>query len=106
MTDESTGNPTSWNWTFGDGGRSKATNPSHDYTSPGTYTVILTVGNDCGSNRQSKVDYITISEPPPPVGGEAYPVSKASILARWVAVAALLADGAGWLALRRRRARS
>jgi hypothetical protein len=41
--------------------------------------------------------------PAPPVGGEAYPVSKLSLLAPWLAVAALLAGGISWLTLRRRR---
>lgn len=34
--------PTSWLWEFGDGNTSPAQNPSHLYTSPGTYTVTLT----------------------------------------------------------------
>ena len=33
FTDNSTGSPTSWSWTFGDGGTSTAQNPSHTYTS-------------------------------------------------------------------------
>jgi hypothetical protein len=45
-------------------------------------------------------------EPGPPVGGEAHLVSKASVLAPWAASAALLAGGAAWYALRRRRVRS
>jgi len=51
------------------------------------------------------IDIIVTIEPPP-VGGEAYPINKISLLAPWVAMAVLLAGGAGWLALRRRRARS
>ena len=43
FTDLSTGSITSWAWTFGDGGTSTAQNPSHTYTSAGTYTVALTV---------------------------------------------------------------
>jgi len=93
---------TSWSWTFGDGGTSTDQNPSHNYTSPGRYTVILTVTSDCGPNRQRKVDYITISQPPAPIGGEAYAVSKISLLAPWIAVALLLAGGISWYVLRRR----
>lgn len=33
---------TSYDWDFGDGNSSTSANPSHSYTSPGTYTVILT----------------------------------------------------------------
>ena len=51
------------------------------------------------------VDIIVTPEPPP-VGGEAYPVSKASLLAHWIAVGVLVVGGTGWYILRRRRARS
>ena len=42
--------------------------------------------------------------PSPPVGGEAYPVNKVSLLAPWLSLALLLAVGGGVLAVRRRRA--
>ena len=51
------------------------------------------------------VDIIVTLEPPP-VGGEAYPVSKASLLAPWIAVAVLLIGGISWYVLRRRSAQS
>lgn len=44
--------------------------------------------------------------PPPPVGGTAYPINKLAILAPWIALAVVLAGGAGWYALRRRRPQS
>lgn len=62
FTDLSSGNPDSWNWTFGDGGSSTAQNPSHIYTLPGTYTVTLIAANTCGTDTETKVDYITVSE--------------------------------------------
>ncbi len=34
--------PLGWRWDFGDGTTSTATNPSHTYDTPGTYTVTLT----------------------------------------------------------------
>jgi len=43
---------------------------------------------------------------PVPVGGEAYPINKMSLLAPWIAVGLVLAGGIGWYALRRRRAQS
>ncbi len=43
------GNPT-YSWNFGDGGTSTQMNPSHVYTTVGTFTVTLTVTNDCGTN--------------------------------------------------------
>jgi PKD repeat protein len=36
-------------WNFGDGTTSTAVNPVHTYSASGTYTVRLTVGNNCGS---------------------------------------------------------
>jgi DNA-binding beta-propeller fold protein YncE len=48
------------------------------------------------------IDIIVTMEPPP-VGGEAYPVSKSSLLAPWIALAVALAGGAGWFVLRRRK---
>ena len=60
FTDNSTGNPTSWQWDFGDEGSSVEPNPSHTYTSPGTYTVSLTATNDCGSDTETKIDYIEV----------------------------------------------
>jgi len=38
----------SWSWNFGDNGTSTARNPSHLYTSYGTFTVKLTVTDDDG----------------------------------------------------------
>jgi len=61
FTDLSTGNPTSWSWTFGDGGTSTAKNPSHTYSSVGTYTVSLTATNAQGSNTKTKPGYITVA---------------------------------------------
>ena len=43
---------TSWSWDFGDGGTSTAQNPSHTYTTPGTFdiTLLLVDANGCSSN--------------------------------------------------------
>ena len=49
---------------------------------------------------------IIVTPGPPPVGGEAYPVSKASLLAPWIVVGVLMAGGISWYVLRRRRAQS
>jgi PKD repeat protein len=61
FTDLSTGSPTSWDWTFGDGGTSTAQHPSHDYTADNAYTVSLTAYNAQGQDTETKVDYITVS---------------------------------------------
>ncbi|MCF8244899.1 MAG: PKD domain-containing protein [Saprospiraceae bacterium] len=44
-----TTNGTSYAWTFGDGGTSTATNPSHTYPEDGVYTVVLTATGPCGT---------------------------------------------------------
>ena len=72
FTDASTGGPTSWSWTFGDGGTSDQQNPVHVYTAAGVYTVNLTVTNDFGSDSEVKTGYITVTEPEP---GEDAPVA-------------------------------
>jgi PKD repeat protein len=64
FTDQSSGSPTSWSWNFGDGGTSTAQNPSHTYTSAGTFTVSLTVTNSCGSDGETKTGYITVTTSP------------------------------------------
>ncbi|MBD3334918.1 MAG: PKD domain-containing protein, partial [Candidatus Eisenbacteria bacterium] len=61
FTDLSTGEPTSWSWSFGDGGTSAAQNPSHEYTAAGTYTVALTASNAYGDDTETKLDYITVT---------------------------------------------
>lgn len=50
FTDLSGGNPTGWNWNFGDGNTSTQQNPSHVYASAGTYTVTLVASNGAGSS--------------------------------------------------------
>ncbi len=67
FTDTSTGQPTSWAWTFGDGGTSTAQSPSHVYTAAGTYSVSLTATNSLGSNTLTRTNYITVAAPQPPV---------------------------------------
>jgi PKD repeat protein len=63
FTDSSTNTPTSWSWTFGDGGTSTAQNPSHQYTSVAQYTVSLTATNSYGSDGETKTNYITVQAP-------------------------------------------
>jgi len=51
--DTSTGSPTAWIWTFGDGTTDSTRNPSHTYANTGTYTVTLTASNNDGSSSTS-----------------------------------------------------
>ena len=39
FSDTSTGPPNSWFWDFGDGATSTDQNPTHIYSTPGTYTI-------------------------------------------------------------------
>jgi large repetitive protein len=67
FTDASTNSPTSWSWNFGDTGTSDLQNPSHQYTTPGTYTVSLTATNACNNDTETKTGYITVNACPVPV---------------------------------------
>jgi len=67
FVDASSNSPAAWTWTFGDGGSSTLQNPSHLYTTPGTYTVILTATNSAGSNTDSATNYIMVNKASPPV---------------------------------------
>ena len=49
FTNNST-NATSYSWNFGDSTTSSETSPSHQYASPGSYTVILTATGSSGSD--------------------------------------------------------
>jgi FOG: PKD repeat len=61
FNDLSTGSPTSWSWTFGDGYTSTEKNPVHIYTQQGTYDVSLTVTGVSGTSSTSKNGYIIVS---------------------------------------------
>ncbi|MEE9603649.1 MAG: PKD domain-containing protein [Thermoguttaceae bacterium] len=54
FSDDSTGEPTSWLWDFGDGQTSQQENPSHTYTTSGRKTVTLVVSNAFGSDSAVK----------------------------------------------------
>ena len=64
FTDESTQDPTSWEWDFGDGSAvSTEQHPTHEYEAAGTYTVTLTATNAAGSDDEVKVAYIDVTAP-------------------------------------------
>ena len=62
FTSQTTGNPTSFSWTFEGGTPSSSTqqNPTVCYNTAGTYDVSLTVSNACGSDTMTKAGYITV----------------------------------------------
>ena len=61
FNDTSSNIPTFWDWDFGDGSaHGDQQNPSHTYSKPGNYTVVLTVATDGGaSNTVSKTVSVT-----------------------------------------------
>ncbi|HNW37415.1 MAG TPA: NosD domain-containing protein, partial [Methanosarcina vacuolata] len=60
FTDKSTGTPTYWYWTFGDGSKSYIQNPTHKYSKAGAYTVSLIVKNAAGRSTVTKKGYIKV----------------------------------------------
>lgn len=60
--DASTNSPTSWVWSFGDGGSSTEQSPSHVYLTSGKYTVTMTATNSGGSNTVTKEAYVTVTD--------------------------------------------
>ena len=63
FTDLSSEIPTGWSWDFGDSGASSSQNPTHQYTTEGTYTVSLTATNANGSHTRLLPMLITVPEP-------------------------------------------
>ncbi len=51
---------TSWAYNFGDGVTSTQQNPSHQYTTPGIYTVTLEAGNKSGVDTTMYTDVVTV----------------------------------------------
>jgi PKD repeat protein len=62
FTDSSTGAPTSWSWSFGDGATSTVQNPPHTFQTAGKFSVKLTASNAGGSNSATKS--ITVAAKP------------------------------------------
>ena len=62
--DLSTGNPNTWLWDFGNGNTSNLQHPTTVYSSPGTYSVTLTVSNQSSNDIKYMNAYIKIFEEP------------------------------------------
>lgn len=65
FTDLSQNSVNTWAWDFGDGNTSTQQNPSNSYSSPGMYTVNLTVTGPGGMDSINKTDYIQVIYYPP-----------------------------------------
>jgi PKD repeat protein len=63
FTNISANTPTSWSWSFPGGSPSSSTgqNPMVTYDVAGTYSVSFTATNGCGSDTETKTDYITVT---------------------------------------------
>ncbi len=62
-TDQSSGNPTSWSWSFPGGTPSSYSGqnpPAIFYNTPGIYNVSLTVSDGVNNNTMTKTGYITV----------------------------------------------
>ena len=62
--DQSTGNPTAWKWTLGNGTTSFVQNPSVTYVNPGQYSVKLVIQNNRGKDSITKIQYINVYAKP------------------------------------------
>jgi PKD repeat protein len=80
FTDESTGHPTAWAWSFGDGTASTQQNPKHTYTAAGSYTVALTASNAAGSDTETKTNFIVLLPLPPAAAFSGTPTTGAAPL--------------------------
>ncbi|MDQ1257366.1 MAG: hypothetical protein QG656_1970, partial [Candidatus Hydrogenedentes bacterium] len=55
-----------WVWRFGDGASSGEQSPAHEYNSPGTYTVSLSVYTDYGNDTEEKTALVQVNTLAPP----------------------------------------
>ncbi len=68
FTGQSTGDPVSWLWEFGDGQQSTDRNPKVTFSNVGSYTVRLTVKDKFAQpGVKEKPSYIVVTAPPPPL---------------------------------------
>jgi uncharacterized repeat protein (TIGR01451 family) len=65
FNDASTGVINSYQWDFDNDGTTDSTqqNPTWTYTTPGTYTIKLTVTGPGGTDEETKTNYITVNTP-------------------------------------------
>ena len=62
LSDESSGDLTSWLWSFGDGSSSLLQNPVHTYEEPGEYRIQLTVNGPGGNSTTGPEQIIEVVE--------------------------------------------
>jgi PKD repeat protein len=67
FSDLSTNIAQQWFWDFGDGDTSSLQNPTHTYTTSGSYTVTLIAVNTIGADTLTRPAYINITSPAAPI---------------------------------------
>ncbi len=60
LSDKSTGKPSMWYWTFGDGSVLSSQNPSHTYLFPGVYDVCLYIFNSANGQSSQICQKVTV----------------------------------------------
>lgn len=95
FTDQSTGSPTSWEWTFNGGTPNSSTeqNPSGiQYNTVGTFDVSLTVTNASGSSTVTKTGFISVTPAPCeiPTGFSTTNITATTATLNWNAVSGAL----------------
>jgi PKD repeat protein len=96
FADTSTGSPTTWSWSFGDGETADEPNPEHLYQSPGTYTVSLTVSNADGTDTTTLTGLVTVTGPVNNLGAAADAhVRKAKPMANYGGLTTMRATDSG-----------
>jgi PKD repeat protein len=73
FTSFSTGDYNSVHWTFGDGATSVVSEPVHQYTASGTYTVSLSVAGFGGTDVLTRTSYVAVWPQPAVAGFTASP---------------------------------
>lgn len=64
FVDRSTGRPSGFAWTFGDGTSATGPAPRHAFAAPGNFVVTLVVSNDAGSSTTSRTVPVRALAPP------------------------------------------
>lgn len=103
FTDFSTGNITSWNWSFPGGTPASSTlqNPTIGYSSAGLYDVSLTISNGSDSQTFTQNDYIsvtTIPQAPPIPFGNTWPESMPDMQYEYTIIEVTYAESYEWIA--------
>lgn len=63
FNDNSSNNPSTWEWSFGDGNSSDEENPLYEYDAPGIYEVCLEVASVCGTTQTCQLVEVTCAGP-------------------------------------------